>query len=166
MATHTEVLIDENAFVKGSVYGGSLSGHVQHDTHVTITGDCQIGAGYDTSTEKYQPKYTNWPTETQNITESWAECAHWTFDAASMPYDPYAKYSKTVNGKVRYYYDAECTEANYANGGSSVATDGHTYYGNVFGGGSGIVPYKPGEWHRESGTVGGNTVVDIIGGQL
>ncbi len=167
LATHTEVLIDENAFVKGSVYGGSLSGHVQHDTHVTITGDCQIGAGEDIN-ERYTDHYsvTEWPTDTKDITTSWAECAHWTFDAASMPYDPYAKYSKTVNGKVRYYYDAECTEANYANGGSSVATDGHTYYGNVFGGGSGVIPYKPGKWHREAGTVGGNTVVDITGGHI
>ena len=168
LATHTEVLVDGNAFVKGSVYGGSLSGHVQHDTHVTIAGDCQIGAG-DGINQRYTDYYhvEKWPTETQNIETSWAECAHWDLDVTnSAPYDPYAKYSKTVEGKVRYYYDEGCTEANYANGGSSVATDGHTYYGNVFGGGSGVVPYRPGKWHREAGTVGGNTVVDITGGHI
>ena len=180
LATQTEVLVDGNAFVKGSVYGGSLSGHVQHNTHVTIDGDCQIGVGYDTSTGEYQPKYTNWPTETQGITESWAECAHWTYDATDdAPYDPYALYE--IDGKYyydehpenyykddenNYYFDEQHTQPIYANGGSSIAKDGHTYYGNVFGGGSGVVPYKPGKWHREAGTVGGNTVVDITGGHI
>ena len=161
LATHTEVLVDGNAFVKGSVYGGSLSGHVQHDTHVTITGDCQIGAGEGIN-KRYTEHYnvTKWPIDTEDITTSWAECAHWTFNAVSAPYDPYAKY--LYEGK--YYYDEG--HENYANGGSYKATDGHTYYGNVFGGGSGVVPYKPGKWHREAGTVGGNTVVDITGGHI
>ena len=163
LATHTEVLVDEDAFVKGSVYGGSLSGHVQHDTHVTIAGDCQIGAGF--KDEQSLAKYTNWPTD--NITESWAACAHWEFDENDdAPYDPYAIYPKEVNDKVRYYYDEECTEANYANGGSKIAKNGQTYYGNVYGGGSGVVPYKPGKWHREAGSVGGNAVVDITGGHI
>ena len=166
LATHTEVLVDGNAFVKGSVYGGSLSGHVQHDTHVTIAGDCQIGAGFDELTGKSLAKYTNWPTNTQDITTSWAECAHWIYDAAdNSSYDPYAKYlNDGEGGDGKYYYDENHTK--YAAGGSHIAKDGHTYYGNVFGGGSGIVPYEAGEWHRESGTVGGNTVVDIIGGHI
>lgn len=161
LATHTEVLVGGNAFVKGSVYGGSLSGHVQHDTHVTIAGDCQIGAGEGIN-KRYTEHYnvTNWPIDTEDITTSWAECAHWTFNAASAPYDPYAKYLH----EGKYYYDEQ--HSNYANGGSYIATDGHTYYGNVFGGGSGVIPYKPGKWHREAGTVGGNTVVDITGGHI
>ena len=167
LATQTEVNIGGNAFVKGSVYGGSLSGHVQHGTHVTIADDCQIGAGFDIATGKSLAKYTNWPTETESITTSWKECAHWEYDANSgAPYDPYAKYSKTVEGKVRYYYDEDCTEANYAEGGSNIGKDGHTYYGNVFGGGSGVVPYAPGKWHRAAGSIGGNTVVDITGGHI
>lgn len=167
LATQTNVIIGGNAFVKGSVYGGSENGHLQHDTHVTIEGDCQIGAGFDKSTNKSLPKYSNWPTETQNITESWAECAHWDYDGNDgAPYDPYAIYKKTVDGKDRYYYDEACTEANYAEGGANIGKDGHTYYGNVFGGGSGIVPYAPGKWHRAAGSVGGNTVVDITGGHI
>ena len=181
LATHTEVLVDGNAFVKGSVYGGSLSGHVQHDTHVTIDGDCQIGAG-DGINKRYTEYYNSeWPTD--NITQSWAACAHWIFDASDdAPYDPYAKYE--IDGKYyyadyedhpenyykdskgNYYFDAEHKEPLYANGGSCIAKDGHTYYGNVFGGGSGVVPYAPGKWHREAGTVGGNTVVDIKGGHI
>ena len=46
LATQTYVTIDENAFVKGSVYGGSENGYVQHDTQVNIKGNCQIGTGY------------------------------------------------------------------------------------------------------------------------
>ena len=161
LATHTEVLVGGDAFVKGSVYGGSLSGHVQHDTHVTIAGDCQIGAGFDTSTNLSKPKYTNWPIDPEDITTSWKECAHWEYNTNNdMPYDPYAKYFKDG----QYYYDDQYKKS--SNGGSNKATDGHTYYGNVFGGGSGVVPYAAGKWHREAGTVGGNTVVDIIGGHI
>ena len=162
LATHTEVLVGGNAFIKGSVYGGSLSGHVQHDTHVTIDGDCQIGAG-DGINERYTDYYnvTEWPTNTQSIETSWAECAHWPFSSTNnLPHDPYAKYLY----EGQYYYDEEHTES--SNGGSYSATDGHTYYGNVFGGGSGVIPYRPGQWHREAGTVGGNTVVDITGGHI
>ena len=159
LATQTEVTIDGNAFVKGSVYGGSMNGHVQHNTHVTIEGDCQIGAGFKNG--QALAKYTNWPTNTQDITESWAECAQWEFSTTdAVPYDPYAKFE--YEGK--YYYDADHND--YANGGSYIGKDGHTYYGNVFGGGSGVVPYKPGKWHREAGSVGGNTVVDITGGHI
>lgn len=157
LATHTDVTIGGNAFVKGSVYGGSLNGHVQHDTHVTIEETCQIGAGEGETT-----RFTaTWPTETENISTSWKECAHWDYNPLSgAPYDPYAKYVK--DGK--YYYDEACTY--YAEGGSYIAKDGHTYYGNVFGGGSGVIPYAPGKWHRAAGSVGGNTVVDIKGGHI
>ena len=164
LATQTEVTISGNAFVKGSVYGGSMNGHVQHDTHVTIEGDCQIGQGEGIN-KRYKDHYGAWPTETENITTSWPECAHWDYvDTDGAPYDPYAKYSKTVDGKVKYYYDADCTQT--AEGGYHIGKDGHTYYGNVFGGGSGVIPYAPGQWHRGAGSVGGNTQVDITGGHI
>ena len=181
LATQTEVVIGGSAFVKGSVYGGSENGHVQHGTHVTIEGDCQIGAGFDTLTKKSKAKYTGWPTETENISDSWAECAHWDYDPSSgAPYDKYAIYER--DGKS-YYYDSNITTYHndddgkdyadeaytlpvYAEGGAKIAKDGHTYYGNVFGGGSGSIPYAPGKWHRAAGSVGGNTVVDITGGHI
>ena len=162
LATQTDVIITGNAFVKGSVYGGSFNGHVQHDTHVTIAGNCQIGQG-EGITKRYTEHYGSWPTETENITTSWAECAHWDYDASSgAPYDLYATHLNPADGK--YYYDAEFTK--YAEGGAKIAKDGHTYYGNVFGGGSGSIPYAPGKWHREAGSVGGNTQVDITGGHI
>ena len=164
LATQTEVTISGNAFVKGSVYGGSMNGHVQHDTHVTIEGDCQIGQG-EGITKRYKDHYGAWTTETEDITTSWKECAHWDYVANDgAPYDPYA--TKLIDGK--YYYDEKDAEGNYifAEGGSYIGKDGHTYYGNVFGGGSGVIPYAPGKWHRGAGSVGGNTRVDITGGHI
>ena len=43
LATQTYVSVEGNASVKGSVYGGSESGFVQHHTDVTIQDNCQIG---------------------------------------------------------------------------------------------------------------------------
>ena len=155
LATHTDVTIEGNAFVKGSVYGGSENGLVQYDTDVKIKGNCQIGEG-----EGANGRYTDWSST------SLAGCAHWEYDPSSgAPYDPYAKYLK--DGK--YYYDEGCTE--YAEGGSYIAKDGHTYYGNVFGGGSGSVPYFDNTLGRSvylnsAGTVKGNTKVTISGGHI
>ena len=162
LATHTEVTIGGNAFVKGSVYGGSENGHVQHDTHVTIQDNCQIGQG-EGITQRYTDYYgaNAWPTDATAITTSYAECAHWDYDETSAAsYDKYAIYE--YNGK--YYYDEQHTQ--YANGGSHIAKDGHSYYGNVFGGGSGLIPYAPGKWHYAAGSVGGNSTVDITGGHI
>ena len=163
LATQTNVVIgdaDSNPFVKGSVYGGSENGHVQHDTHVAIASG-QIGNG-----DGIDRRYTaaEWSTERP---EDFAECHSWDYDKNSgASYDKYAIYKTTVGGKDKYYYDEGRTEANYAEGGAKIAKDGHTYYGNVFGGGSGVIPYAPGKWHRAAGSVGGNTVVDITGGHI
>ena len=114
------------------------------------------------------PRYTDEqfvdPTTTE-ITDgnALAECASWSYadkDGVTTTYDLYATHLK--DGK--YYYDAACSE--YAEGGASIATDGHTYYGNVFGGGSGVIPYAPGKWHRAAGSVGGDTYVNITGGHI
>ena len=47
-----------------------------------------------------------------------------------------------------------------------MAYDGHTFYGNVFGGGCGHTPYKAGKWHIDAGSVDGNTAVEITGGHI
>ena len=164
LATQTEVTVGGNAFVKGSVYGGSENGHVQHDTHVTIQDNCQIGQG-EGITQRYTDYYgaNAWPTDATEITTSYAECAHWDYDETSgASYDKYAIYLNPADNK--YYYDEEFEH--YADGGSYIAKDGHTFYGNVFGGGSGLVPYAPGKWHYAAGSVGGNSTVDITGGHI
>jgi len=190
LATQTYVTVDENAFVKGSVYGGSENGYVQHDTQVNIQGNCQIGNGYvqmndngEYLTTKFgvNRRYTtkeweaghlfvdgdtevdaNSDSETAlktavstNYTSSLPECASWTYGQATDAADRYAPHDK-FEGEAGYE----------AVGGRSTADDGHTYYGNVFGGGSGVVPYRPGKWHPEAGSVGGNTVVNITGGHI
>ena len=194
LTTQADVTIGGHAFVKGDVFGGAEQGFVQHDTHVTIEGDCQIGNGYVQMDEdgKYLdelvPSVTPMAVNRRYTPEEWAaghlipnattepdlyakvngkyylnslpECASWKFKSPFAFHDMYAKYEN--DGKT--YYDAECTQD--AGGGSITATDGETFYGNVFGGGSGYFPYAAGKWHWKAGNVGGNSVVDIKGGHI
>ena len=132
---NTEVTISGSALVKGSVYGGSESGHVLNDTWVKIAGG-QVGCGKDLDVA-----YSNWDQT------SMEECPHWPYNEDGAAYDKYAN-----------EYDSK--------GGSTAATDGHTFYGNVFGGGSGYEPYAPGKWVPTAGLVEGNTTVDITGGHI
>ena len=168
LATKTEVTIGGNAFVMGSVYGGSENGRVQEDTHVTIQDNCQIGCGDGITTPDGKPApYTAAQWESENPAD-FKECASWTFEP---PYAPYDMYKLDANGKP------------------IPATDGHTFFGNVFGGGSGYYPYKQdpdyevrkselggkskkelgyadGLWFENAGAVYGNTQVDITGGHI
>ena len=162
--------IKDKAFVKGSVYGGSENGLVQFDTDVKIQGG-QIGCGKNT-TEAYGDEV--W--EDDYTPSGDLECASWDYGKDTnddgkkdqfAPYDPYAKYLNPADKK--YYYDPEFTK--YAEGGANIATDGHTYYGNVFGGGSGSVPYFDTEkgvsrYISSAGMVKGNTKVTISGGHI
>ena len=165
LASNTEVTIGEHAFVKGSVYGGSENGYLQADAHVTIAGG-QIGEGLG-QTAPYadaafiDPSNPETPVTTSNAL---ATCATWTYDkeTTGKPYDKYATYLNSTDNE--YYYDAGHTKSSA--GGAPVATDGHTYYGNVFGGGRGVVPFAAGKWHRAAGSVAGNTRVDITGGHI
>ena len=165
---NTKVTISGHAFVKGSVYGGSENGHVLHDTYVYIQGDCQIGNGYvqmndngeylgtkggvnrPYTAEEWAAGHIITTGETDlttlvdgNYTSSLPECASWPYQS---PYAPYDKY-------------------NY-NGGSASATDGHTFYGNVYGGGSGLDPYASGKWLQTAGKVYGDTHVIVTGGHI
>ena len=143
----SDVTIKESALVMGSVYGGSESGHVLHDTKVTIAGG-QIGCG-EGSTEAYTEE--QWNTESSTTLKP---TNHWTYVDDGAPYDQYAD----ENGN----YANDVT----ARGGFRKATDGHTFFGNVFGGGSGYYPYAQGEWLFSAGRVGGNTEVVITGGHI
>ena len=162
LSSKTDVTIGGNAFVKGSVYGGSLSGIVQYDTHVTIEGDCQIGNG-----DGVNRRYTTdeWAYDGSTTEKSLSECASWDYvDTEGAPHDPFA----TTAGVYDYtnWSIPDKDKRDSSDKGKPIATDGHTYYGNVFGGGSGVIPYAPGLWHRAAGTVRGNTVVDITGGHI
>jgi hypothetical protein len=172
LATETNVTISGEAFVKGSVYGGSENGLVQYDTKVTIEGNCQIGNG-EGKTERYTT--TQWENENP---DDFTECAHWEYGLDTngdgkkdlfAPYDPNA--NATGDYLDKYPPIAGQTEGKSTEGGRRVASDGHTFYGNVFGGGSGSVPYfdtKEGisKYLPSAGLVKGNTYVYINGGHI
>ena len=148
----TDVTISDEAFIKGSVYGGAEDGHVRGDTYVKIKGG-QIGCGYDDSTNGqgdldriYTPEEWAYDVTTDN-TKFLYECNHWPY---TDPYKPYDKYANDYDSK----------------GGAVSGTDGHTFYGNVFGGGSGFEPYAAGQWLESAGDVQGNTKVEITGGHI
>ena len=165
----TYVTIGNNAFVKASVYGGSENGRVLHDTHVTIQDNCQIGNGWNPNLNagagggvnaRYDEALFIDPTDPETTASqietaaaSTYECAHWPYES---PYAPFDKFSGTSGG---------------ATGGTGhFATDGHTFYGNVFGGGSGLYPYTYSggtkRWLSSAGKVFGNTNVTITGGHI
>lgn len=137
----TDVTISGTALVAGSVYGGSESGHVLHDTKVTISGG-QVGCG-----EGASAAYTTWDSSVKPTN-------HWTYVQDGAPYDQFAD----ENGNY--------TNQTSSEGGRRKGTDGHTFYGNVFAGGSGYYPYKQGKWLFTSGRVWGNASVEITGGHI
>ena len=163
LSTQTGVTIGGNAFVKGSVYGGSENGLVQYNTYVTIEGNCQIGNG-----DGVNRRYTD---SEWSSNSPLAECAHWIYGLDTnndgkndlfAPYDPYAN----ATGDLDKYPSDVSTE-----GGRRIATDGHSFYGNVFGGGSGSIPYYDNvdgvsKYLNNAGTVKGNTNVTISGGHI
>lgn len=154
LASQTSVTISDHAFVKGSVYGGSENGIVQYDTHVKIEGDCQIGCGKN-MTSRHEVVYSNvWTSNYTPSDEVDLECDHWTYGKATEAANKYLPYDKFAN------------TSGYTSYASTSGDDGHTFYGNVFGGGSGYFPYAPGTWHRAAGIVRGNTLVDITGGHI
>ena len=160
-------------FVKGSVYGGSENGLVQFDTNVNIIGG-QIGCGKNANgqphpdgiwADNYVPDGTDY------------ECASWNYGKVEVngdnrktiyaPYDPFAN----AEGDLDKYPQVGTQAAKSTEGGRRIATDGHTYYGNVFGGGSGSVPYFDttegiSKYLNSAGTVKGNTNVTISGGHI
>ena len=149
--------ISGTAFLTGSAYGGSESGHVLGDTEVNISGG-QIGCGKDSS-----GPFDNavWADDYIPTGES-MDCASWPFKAPFAPYDPFAN----ATGDLDKYPNGHSTD-----GGRLAASDGHTYYGNVFGGGSGSIPYfdetkGTSEYLMTAGTVEGNTSVTISGGHV
>ena len=146
----TDVTIS-GGLIMASVYGGGENGRVLHDTHVKIQGG-QIGCG---DAPGNVPKvYTDSEWGSENAS-TFKECLSWDYRSPFLPYDPFAAATDTEDAKI--------------------GTDGHTYYGSVFGGGSGYYPYEVKnmagtvtghEWLRSAGAVYGNTVIDITGGHI
>ena len=162
-SSHLEI---SGGLVAASVYGGSENGQVLGNTHVEIMGG-QIGSGHykDASdVDHWDPAYTEsqWTAAINAIKSGvvgdintavapFHECDAWPFGAEGS----------------RYVYDYYHGTPGYdSQGGGKPGSDGHSYYGNVFGGGSGYYPYGPGLWRRTAGRVIGNTLVEITGGHI
>ena len=155
----TYLEISGNAFVTATVYGGCENGQVLRNTRVRILETCQIGVGYNPTTAQHDAKYTEEQWTGENPAH-FHEAAHWPFRAPFAIYDAYAG-----------------ADGNYANGtsargGSHMPTNGHTFYGSVYGGGSGYYAIEPVDgvapatWRRSAGRVNGNTRVDVEGGHI
>ena len=155
---NTDLTIGGTALVCGSVFGGSESGHVMNNTNVTISGG-QIGCG-EGRTAAY--------TDSDFASESLSTTNHWTYTAAGMgaPHDQYANMSGTYDYTGDFAYIPEADRKATSEGGLPVATDGRTFYGNVFAGGSGYYPYAPGLWLRSAGHIGGTASVTVSGGHI
>ena len=165
LADETHVNIGGNAFVKGSVYGGSENGRVLNDTHVNITGG-QIGCSKNRTNRLAVDIPTVWDANYDASTTPDLECPSWEYESPFAPYDKFAQTTGLYDYSGTYSVIKSEDRRETTEGGLPTGSDGHTFYGNVFGGGSGKDPYAPGRWHRKAGAVGGDTYVNITGGHI
>ena len=176
----TYLEISGNALVTASVYGGCENGLVLHNTHVKIAGG-QIGTGLRHK-EMVNDVWTNYQwdgvysdslwqdaidsiqkgTFTSAQAAKFRECDSWDYGDANGNFKIYDDfYGDTLNADDPnniVLYLPEYTD--------SIGTNGHSFFGNVFGGGSGYYPIAPGVWRRMAGQVKGNTLVEITGGHI
>ena len=158
--------IVRSPLIAGGVYGGSENGRVLNNTHVNIWGG-QIGLGKNKTAAYLETAFID-PTTTM-VTDgaegnALDECAAWPYGKLYggikkwLPYDEHADESG---------YNA----ATYGEADGTGGSDGHTFYGNVFGGGSGYFAYETTtagvyEWLPSAGLVEGDTYVNISGGHI
>ena len=174
LSSYANVTIGDDTskpFVKGSVYGGSENGLVQFNTNVYIKSG-QIGCGKNATAPYGDDVWADGYVPTDDL-----ECASWDYGLDTnndgkkdlfAPYDPNANATGDLD---KYPPITGQTEGKSTEGGRRIASDGHTYYGNVFGGGSGSVPYFDttdgvSKYLSSAGTVKGNTYVEISGGHI
>ena len=157
--------ISGTALIAASVYGGSENGQVLGDTHVKIKGG-QIGTGHyvENNTNKWDPAYTEgqW-TAAINAIKSGVET---DINTAAAPFHQCHAWPFGDEGHRHVYDHYAGTEGYDAKGGETPGSDGHSFFGHVFGGGSGFYPFAAGKWRRTAGRVNGNTMVEIIGGHI
>ena len=164
--------------IAASVYGGCENGLVVGNTHVKIMGG-QIGLGHNpnatgdaqwctyldaASEQKWTDAITAIRTgDAAGINAAAANfycCNAWDYDEDNiLVYDIYADsddHWNNINDPTNQDYQTS----------STIGTDGNTFFGKVFGGGSGYYPIAPGVWRRTAGNVNGNTLVEIEGGHI
>ena len=134
--------------VTASVYGGAENGLVLDSTFVEIAGG-QIGTGhYKTgTTHHFDPIYEEdkWTTAITAINNGTIETALGTSGSLHDVFHECDAWEYSNN----QLYDIFADETGYnSQGGALVGTNGHSFFGNVFGGGSGYYPIKAGVWRR------------------
>ena len=182
----TDVTIGGTALIMESIIGGGEFGRVLGDTKVTITGQCQIGVGANqTETvggvlkpKRYtEDQFVNPLTTTISNDNALAECSHFPYGEDTnndgikdrfLPYDPYYDDFK----ETTYITD---DHPDLSPASSASPTDGKTWIGCVFAGGSGYMPYLKKDndgnnvgydWCSSAGLVEGNTNLTISGGHI
>ena len=158
--THLEI---SGGLIIASVYGGSENGQVLDSTLVEIKGG-QIGTGHykEGDTHRWDGLYdeADWTAAINKIkagtfadadAAGFHECDAWPFGDEDHRF-VYDYYAGTPG------YDSQT--------GASPGSNGHSFFGNVFGGGSGYYPFAAGQWRATAGRVNGNTRVVITGGHV
>lgn len=170
----TDVTIEGNAFILESIIGGGEFGRVLGNTNVKIKGG-QIGVGYNQTKDGKPIRYTD---------EQFVDPTTITNDNALVPCSHY-QYGKTVGNTTVYdTYDPYADEykqehgslpTGFEGGSTDEPSDGKTWIGCVFGGGSGYFPYKKTDtdgkiigygWVESAGWVEGNANLTISGGHI
>ena len=173
----TDVTIKENAFILESIIGGGEFGRVLGDTKVRIEGG-QIGVGANQTEDGKPKRYPNEKFVDPNVTpitneNALAPCSHYPYGKevggikVYETFDPYAdEYKANHSGSLPTGLEGGSTDG---------PSDGKTWIGCVFGGGSGYFPYKDTDangqitdygWVESAGLVEGNTEVIISGGHI
>ena len=170
----TNVTISGSALIMESVIGGGEFGRVLHNTNVTIAGG-QIGASkvdannkpvrYDESA--FIDPTTATASDIETAAGNMPECSHFPYGNNNKEYLTYDPYYKDFTQYVSAHPDLSPASTDNP-------SDGKTWIGCVFGGGSGYMPYKIKEgnnavgydWCRSAGWVEGNANLTITGGHI
>ena len=169
----TDVTIGGTALVMESIIGGGEFGRVLGNTLVKIEGG-QIGVGAnqtETVGGVLRPKryaetdFVNPLTTTITDANALTECSHYPYGKVIegkkeyLPYDPY----------YEDYPAYVAAHPEYGPASTSNPSDGKTWIGCVFAGGSGYMPFKNTsgyDWVRSAGLVEGDSEVRISGGHI
>ena len=172
----TDVTIGGTALVMESIIGGGEFGRVLGNTLVKIEGG-QIGIGEGMKDNNNKPirytddQFVNPITTTITDANALTECSHYPYGRnigttenpnwVYLPYDPYCE----------KYPDYFAAHPEFAPASTSNPSDGKTWIGCVFAGGSGYMPYekKDGtgyDWCPSAGLVEGDAEVRISGGHI
>ena len=158
--------------VTASVYGGCENGLVLENTHVEIRGG-QIGTGLVSKTQGENNVWTgNW--DAVYVDTKWTAAINAVrsgnaseINAAAGEFHECDAWPYGDGNDHYYVYDIYAGASGYdSHGGALQGSTGQTFFGCVFGGGSGYYPIRPGVWRRTAGQVNGNTLVEVTGGHI